>query len=75
MGGNKASMKEFYLLKLLSSLSLAVRTRFRITQVLGTVLLLGLRGSSQASRPVFGISWKKQKEKRIIVRFFFVVYI
>lgn len=53
MGENRASVKEFYLLKLLNSLSLAVGTRFKIIQVLGTVLLLVLRGSSKASRAVF----------------------
>lgn len=66
MGGNKASIKEFYLLKLLSSLSLAVETRFKIIQVFGAVLLLAHRSSSQASRAVFGVSWRKQKGKSII---------
>lgn len=52
-------MKEFHLLKLLTSLRLAVGTRFKTIQLLGIVLLLVFEGSDKTSRAVFGISLRK----------------
>lgn len=58
-GETRCILKEFHLLKLLTSLRLAVGTRFKTIQLLGIVLLLVFEGSDKASRAVFGISWRK----------------